>query len=496
MYRHNENQTILPSEYFMPFGGKLNPNNRWCKLAAIIPWAEIETRYIEKLGNTKVGQRAYPARMGLGALLIQNRKRLSDMDTVEEITENPYLQYFIGLSGFSDKPPFDPSLMVHFRKRFSKEIINEINEMIAMAAIVKQTEKSDSGKDDDDGGPRTGGDPGSPEEDEPPEQLEIWDNNGKLILDATCAPVDIHYPTDLWLLNEARKSTEEIIDTMHEPEVGTVKKPRTYREKARRQYLNIDKKRKKSAKAIRKAIGQQLRYIRRNLKTIESMAGRDLLKCLSKKQYRNLLVVQEIYRQQEEMHRNQTHKVDDRIVSIHMPFVRPIVRGKASAEVEFGPKLAISVVNGYTFMEHMSYDAFNEGTMLIASAENYRKKFGSYPEAILADKIYRNRENLRFCKKHNIRLSGPPLGRPPKDEELLREMERQERKDIGERNAVEGKFGEGKRFYGLGRIMARLRETGETVVSMQLLVMNLEKCLRILLTHFFWSVFRRLELDT
>lgn len=315
--------------------------------------------------------------------------------------------------------------------------------------------------------------------------MELRENNGKLILDATCAPVDIHYPTDLWLLNEAREATEEIIDIMHEPEVGTVKKPRTYREKAHRQYLNIEKKRKKSAKAIRKVIGQQLRYIRRNLKTIESMAGQDLLKCLSKKQYRNLLVVQEIYRQQEEMYRNQTHKVDDRIMSIHMPFVRPIVRGKANAEVEFDPKLVISVVNGYTFMEHMSYDAFNEGTMLIASAENYRRKFGTYPEAILADKIYRNRENLRFCKKHNIRLSGPPLGRPPKDEKLLREMERQERKDIGERNAVEGKFGEGKRFYGLGRIMARLRETGETVVSMQLLVMNLEKRLRLDLLIFY-----------
>lgn len=168
MYRHNENQTILSSEYFMPFGGKLNPNNRWCKLAAIIPWAEIEARYIEKLGNTKVGQRAYPARMGLGALLIQTRKRLSDIETVEEITENPYLQYFIGLSEFSDKRPFDPSLMVHFRKRFSKEIINDINEMIAMAAIVKQTEKSDAGNDDDGDGSQTGGGWGSPEGDGAP----------------------------------------------------------------------------------------------------------------------------------------------------------------------------------------------------------------------------------------------------------------------------------------------------------------------------------------
>jgi len=492
MYRHNENQMILPSEFFMPFEGKLNPKNRWCRLASIIPWAEIEEKYIEKLGNTEVGQRAYPARMGLGALIIQNRKRISDIDTVEEITESPYLQYFIGLSGFSDKPPFDPSLMVHFRKRFTKDIINEINEMIASAAVVKQTKKGGAGDDDDGDGPQSGGGPGSSDKNEAPDQPEIRENAGKLILDATCAPVDVHYPTDLWLLNEAREATEEIVDTMHEPEVGTAKKPRTYREKARRQYLNIDKKKKKTTRAIRKAIGQQLRYIRRNLKTIGSMAGRGLLQHLSRRQYRNLLVIREIYRQQEEMYRSRTHQTDDRIVSIHMPFVRPIVRGKANSDVEFGPKLAISVVNGYTFMEHLSYDAFNEGTMLIDAAENYRKRFGTYPEAILADKIYRNRDNLQFCKRRNIRLSGPPLGRPPKDEDLLREMERQERKDIGERNAVEGKFGEAKRFYGLGRIMARLRETSEAVVAMQLLVMNLEKRLRILFVHFFWTIFRHL----
>lgn len=493
MYRHNENQLILPSEFFMPFEGKLNPQNRWCQLAAIIPWAEIETRYVEKLGNTNVGQRAYPARVALGALIVQNRKGLSDIDTVEEIAESPYLQYFIGLEGFSDELPFDPSLMVHFRKRFPKDTINEINEMIALAVVIKQAEKSTEGNNDDGDGPQAGGGTGAPKEEEPPAQLEVEKNSGKLILDATCAPADIHYPTDLWLLNGAREVTEELIDTMHEPEIGIEQKPRTYREQARQRYLNIDKKKKKTSRAIRKAIGQQLRYIRRNLKTIETMAERDLLKCLNKRQYRNLLVVQEIYRQQEEMYRTQTHKVDDRIVSIHMPFIRPIVRGKSNAEVEFGLKLAISVVNGYVFMEHLDYDAFNEGTMLIEAVENYRKRFGTYPEAILADKIYRNRENLQFCKNHHIRLSGPPLGRPPQDEALLKEMERQERRDIGERNAVEGKFGEAKRFYGLSRIMARLRETGETVVAMQLLVMNLEKRLRILLAHFFRAIFKRLE---
>lgn len=490
MYLHNENQLMVPSDFYLPFGGKLNPENKWCQLATIIPWARIEELYVESLGNTNVGQSAYSSRLAFGSLYIQNSKTLSDRSTLDEITENPYLQYFIGLSEFSLTAPFDSSLMVHFRKRFSKDIINEINEMITLSALKQLEDKTQSDIDDDDNQSPPGGNNGPQTEDEEPEQMEINENFGKLILDATCTPADVHYPTDLWLLNTAREAAEEIIDKMHEPEVGVHKKPRTYRIKARKQFLIIDKMKKKGKRQVRKAIGQQLRYVCRDIKIIEEMAKRGLLELLDPRQYRNLLVIQEIYRQQNEMYQKRTHQIDDRIVSLHMPFIRPIVRGKASVNVEFGAKLSISVVNGFAFMERTSFDAYNEGTTLIESVMNYHRKFGAYPEAILADKIYRNRENLRFCKENNIRLSGPPLGRPTKDPELLREQVRQERKDSGDRNAVEGKFGEGKRFYGLNRIMTRLSETSETVIAMQLLVMNLEKILRILLAHFYVLVFR------
>ena len=106
------------------------------------------------------------------------------------------------------------------------------------------------------------------------------------------------------------------------------------------------------------------------------------------------------------------------------------------------------------------------------------ERFEFYPEAILADKIYRTRENLRYCKEHGIRLSGPKLGRPLKH--LDPEERKLERQDMGERNAVEGKFGEAKQNYGLGLIRARLRQTSEIVIALQLLVMNLEKRLRLL----------------
>jgi IS5 family transposase len=216
--------------------------NTWCQLAAMIPWAEVEQKYAANFKNLTSGQTAYSVRMALGALIIQNRKRLSDRDTVQKITENPYLQYFVGLSSFIEEPPFDASLMVHFRKRLGKDIINEVNELIAKEA-AKPDDKDDnhSGKSKPDATSTS-----VPTENE-------TENSGKLILDATCTPADIHYPTDTWLLNEVREALEEIIDRLHEPHIGKEPKPRTYRECARRDYLNIEKKRRLSKKAIRKA---------------------------------------------------------------------------------------------------------------------------------------------------------------------------------------------------------------------------------------------------
>ncbi|SFH38827.1 Transposase DDE domain-containing protein [Desulfotomaculum arcticum] len=190
------------------------------------------------------------------------------------------------------------------------------------------------------------------------------------------------------------------------------------------------------------------------------------------------------------MHTHRTHKVNDRIVSISQPHVRPIVRGKATADTEFGAKVAISIVDGYAYVEKLSWDNFNEGITLIESVECFRKRYGHYPEAVQADKIYRNAKNLRYCEQYGIRLSGPRLGRPSANKDIQKEQKRLERQDASERNAVESKFGEGKRRYGLARIMTRLKETAESVICLQFLVMNLERRLRVLLFYFLRHIFQ------
>src|SRR5699024_1819863 len=112
------------------------------------------------------------------------------------------------------------------------------------------------------------------------------------------------------------------------------------------------------------------------------------------------------------------------------------------------------------------------------SVEKYKQRYGYYPEAVLADTIYRTRENRAYCKEHGIRLSGPRLGRPSKDKQITATQKRTERQDASERNEIEGKFGEGKRRYGLGLISACLQQTSETAISLSLLLMNIGKILR------------------
>lgn len=457
MYRKPDGQMTI-EDFILPFEGKLKADNRWVKMAEIIPWDEIEQEYA-KLFENEIGNVAKPARMALGALIIKEKCGYSDIETVEQIEENPYLQYFIGLREYKTEAPFDPSLMVHFRKRFNMEAINNINEKIFK-----------KGQNDKDDLPPTGGSK---------KGKKKIKNKGKLIIDATCAPADIRYPTDLSLLNEAREKTEAIIDRLYKAQESKTKKPRTYRRKARKQYLLVAKSRKAKTKQIRKAIGQQLRYIKRNLKHIERMQEDSELNA---KEAKTISVLKKLHQQQQCMYENKVHSVEDRIVSIAQPHIRPIVRGKVKAPTEFGAKLSISLIDAHVFLDKLEWDNYNEGQTLIESVKRYHERTGYYPASVHADAIYRNRENLNFCKLHGIRLSGPKLGRPPKvvsakDKKLARQ-------DARDRIPVEGAFGVAKRRYSLGLIMTRLQETSESVIAMQFLVMNLAHRLRFIFALF------------
>lgn len=178
------------------------------------------------------------------------------------------------------------------------------------------------------------------------------------------------------------------------------------------------------------------------------------------------------------MYENKVHSVPDRIVSVSQPFIRPIVRGKAGKPVEFGAKLDISVVDGWTRLECCSFDAYNEASNLQEITERFRAREGHYPARILADKIYRNRENLAYCRQRGIRLSGPALGRPKKDSDTDKRLAYL---DECERVEVERCFSLAKRKCGMGLVTAKLQETASHVIAMSILVLNLRKIQHALL---------------
>ena len=182
------------------------------------------------------------------------------------------------------------------------------------------------------------------------------------------------------------------------------------------------------------------------------------------------LTIQKLYEQQKYMFDSRTHRVDDRIVSISQPYIRPIVRGKAKAPVEFGPKYDVSIdEKGHARLEKIQFDPYNESTILQDAVERYKKRTGHYPARVLADQIYRTRANRAYCKDHGIRISGPKLGRPAAEHK----SDVDEYKDNTDRIEVERFFSVEKRCNGAGLIMTKLAETTLASVALSVYVTNL-----------------------
>jgi len=460
-------QNQLSLELFKhPFEQELDKTNRWVKLAAVIPWDELARIYSQKL-DTGSGRKSVDIRMVIAALIVKHKLRLDDRGTVQMISENLYIQYFCGMKEFSTKRPFDPSLFVDIRKRLGGEEFDKFN-----CIVIEKSEnmkpyqsrvktKFASKRNSDETGT------GEPK------------NKGTLKIDATVADQEIKYPTDLNLLSEGRENLERIIDLLYIPERDGVK-PRTYRRKARKEFLLTSKKRSKSRKEIRRGIKGQLQYIRRDLKIVDGLLsnpGRDTI--LEERDKNILKTIRQMNEQQKLMYENKTHSCPNRIVNIYQPWVRPIVRGKDKNKVEFGSKINLTEVGGFSRINHFSWEAFNEGKDLTPSVENFRGLYGRYPKYILIDKIYLTRENRKYLKEKNIETFGKPLGRPPKQVKQSPSQKYRKKKKAAERNHVEAKFGQGKRGYGMNNIKARLSETSESMVNSIVFVMNLMKLLQI-----------------
>jgi len=471
MIRYRSEKQLSIEEFQTPFQMNLKSSNRWVKLSQKIPWDDLAMIYY-KVMSADQGAPSIDARRIIGAIIIKHKLKLSDEETVMQIQENPYLQYFLGYSVYESEPIFSATLFVEIRKRLGIDKFNEMSsKLIDKAFPESETNKSPKTR-------KRNNQNETENEKDLDRSIKKKKSQKTLIIDATVAEHAIKYPNDLDLLNDCRKSCEEIIDNLYLQSDLQVK-PRTYRREAKKQYLSTAKKKNKSRKELRKAIGKQLRYIRRDIKIIEKLLDKLNQQGfpLPMKYQRRYWIVQEIYRQQNSMYKSKIHKCDDRIVSISQPHVRPIVRGKAGKKVEFGPKLGVGMQEGFALVDNFSWDAYNESTDLAEQIENYRKRAGAYPDRVIADQLYGTIENRNFMKSKGIRFAGKALGRPKTATEenrieLKKDKERR-KKEYRERIPIEGKFGQGKNGYRLNYIRARLTKTSESWIGAIFFVMNL-----------------------
>jgi len=428
MYRSKDRKTQALFPELFPFGGSLDEGNRWLRIAALVPWEDLEAEYVKYYSDT--GRPAKDAQLVLGLLMLKHMTKLSDREIVAEVLENPYMQAFCGFHSMVTEETVDPSTLTRVRKRLGPKFFREL-EKRTYAVLVERG---------------------------------IIRAKGMLV-DATVFPEEIKFPTDVGLLNDVRRWLVKTIRKLGG-------KMRTRRRKAEQEYLKFAKSKRKTKKTIAKAKKAMLQYVRRNLRQLGEVLQRaqDVAKAMGER-YR---VAKEIFRQQWEMYKKKTNRIGQRIVSLYRPYVRPVKTGKQAKETEFGAKGALTHVNGFLFLDHWKHEAFNESEYAAVHVAAYAERFGKLPPYFVADTKYGTRANRTDLEELRVRPSFKPLGRKSKEHG----KDRWYRKKQKERNRIEGAFGNGKEHYGLSRVRYKGEETSEVWVRASILAMNLKTALK------------------
>lgn len=434
----------------MPYAGQIDEENRWIKMAGLLPWDELDGIYLRYFDDRKHGV-IKKCRLIMGLMVGQMIMEMSDREIVSFFHENPYFQYFCGQDTFVAKlnsRVIHPSLLSKRRRRlgieYMKAFESEVLKVLMQRGVVK-------GK--------------------------------KLMLDATIFEANITYPNDVKLLNTVREWCCHTILKVKNS-LDPKQKIRTMKRTARKVYLQYQKTRRKTASYIRKMRNRMLRFTKRNMGQLElliatakSVPESFAVSMLSKMEAR-LAVAKLIYEQQLMMAKTRGKRVANRIVSFHQPLVRPMIRGKEGGNYEFGIKAHVALVDGYAFLDRAQFDSFHEGNLLPDSIAQHTQRFGKPPQVVIADQLYATRSNRTFLKNHNINHAFKPIGRPPNIPEKTARLERVSRKKHQvSRNAIEGLFGHLKSRFNLNRTTWTVPNGAEFQVSLGLMAFNLHRAL-------------------
>ncbi|MDL2317555.1 transposase [Eubacteriales bacterium OttesenSCG-928-A19] len=462
---HEKPDSPIESEF--TFHGPLDARAKWVRLAEMMPWRRIEVEYNRHLESAEENT-VKTSRLAFGALYIQMTDGLTDEQTRNRIQESPEMQFFCGFERYRAETPFETATMAQFRRRITPESIGILTAELFVDDALDQMERDglimweDSTADDNAQGAATRSAlkksaHGNGEK-----------NRGILVLDAACAVVRIEDSMSIELLADARSVAEKVVETLYaRVRTSYDEKPRTYRRKAHKDYLAYSKKNKKSTKEMRVAVRKQLDYIAHDIRTIEDLLSRGAsLTSLGGQTYRRLLIAIEVYRQWKQMNDTKTQRIDGQIMSIAHPYLRPIVQSLEQAPSEKGSKVAMALTGGASFITNIAWENFPEAGLLSNAVEEYRDMFGCYPQAIIADHTYPNREGMRYCMERGILLSGPRLGRKT----VLTQQ-----RSIGEEQTMISRESD----VGPKRIMRNVDDPSHTSVAMGFLVANMERKLRV-----------------
>ena len=278
--------------------------------------------------------------------------------------------------------------------------------------------------------------------------------------DATCYESEMRYPTDPKLLWEGIEKSYTIMCEFSSR--LKLHRPRTKYLDVQKANLAYRKQRRRSKSQTRKIIRRLLDLLGKLLKEIRRMEREidGAVKLLTDREKGDLDIIIKMYRQQKNHFRSKDcrESIKDRIVSINEPYVRPIVRGKEVKSVEFGAKVNNILVDGISFIEKLSFNAFNEGTRLVHCLKMHKRLFGVEAKKVGGDTGYAGTENRDYCKANGIQTSFVKRGRPFSEEKKEKDLVRRELARV-RATAMEGSFGTQKEHYDLKRVKARTKQT-------------------------------------
>ncbi len=392
-------------------------NSELGKIYQVVPWGLLVKEF--GLKEPKKGRTAiFPAQGKIALQFLKPFTGVSDKRLMERINSDYQFQFFCGI----DIPV--SSTIKNFK--IISEIRTELGKKLNIEAKQKVLAK----------------------------HWKPYLKETKTIMeDATCYESWMRYPTDVKLLWESVDWIYNQVKLINKTIKGRM--PRSKYGEQKDKQLVFNKKKRKTKKETRKRIKSLLYLLDKLLEQLSGIEKKlpEATK-FPKRYYKRCSVIIEVMGQQQKLYEGE--KVSNRIVSVDKDYIRPIVRGKETKRVEFGPKANIIQVDGINFIEHISFDAFNEGTRLVNSVEMVQQLFDTKVTMLAGDNIYGTNANRKYCSSNGIQTSFVRKGRASTLEPELKSVRK--KLNVERATRMEGAFGVQKNHYTLDKIKARIEK--------------------------------------